>query len=115
MKKPKTKEPSLRDKLSQLFDEALLANFAAKGASVIEQMCKDDPTRYAELVGKRIMAADPKPDGFESCDSVEELGRKLLKSVGLDNEEAITPDMIQAAIAAQDEFVAQLARIAGGN
>jgi hypothetical protein len=62
-----------------------------------------------------IMAAEPKPDGFEQAQSMEELGRKLLREVGLENEEAMTQDMVQRAIDAQDDFVAKLSEIAAGH
>jgi len=45
---------------------------------------------------------------------MEEVGRKLLQSVGVD-EFAITDGMIEAAIALQDRFTDELSRIARGN
>jgi hypothetical protein len=45
---------------------------------------------------------------------MEELGMRLLKSVGLP-EDAMTPDKIQAAVEAQDELVARLGQIAAGH
>jgi hypothetical protein len=45
-RKPKAGEPSLRDKLSQAFLEALEADFREYGKSVIETMRLKDPTRY---------------------------------------------------------------------
>jgi len=113
MKKPKTKEPSLRDRLSQIFDEALLADFAAN-PTVIEQMRTKDPTRYAELVCKRITTAEPRPDGFESCQTMDEIGIKLLEGVGCARD-IITPDMVMAAVQAHDALVERLGQIAQGN
>lgn len=52
------------------------------------------------------------PDGFEQCRSMEEIARKLLKSVGVEDPDAITPSMIEAAIKANDAFVDELGRIA---
>jgi hypothetical protein len=109
-RKPKTSEPSLRDKLSRNFLEALEADFRAYGVTVLERMRESSPERYCELAGKLIMSAEPQPDGFEQCNSMEEIGLKLLKSVGVD-EEAATDDMIEAAIVANDKFIARLEAI----
>lgn len=43
---------------------------------------------------------------------MEEIARKLLKSVGVEDPDAITPSMIEAAIKANDAFVDELGRIA---
>jgi hypothetical protein len=116
MRKPKTAEPSLRAKLSAAFLEALEADFREYGKQVIEKMRETHPERYAELAGKMIMATDqPDPNSWQECNSMQEIGLKLLKSVGLTDEDAATPDMIQAAIDANDEFVAKLSQIAQGN
>ena len=45
---------------------------------------------------------------------MEEIGRKLLLSVGA-NELALTDDMVERAIAVNDEFIARLGQIAAGN
>jgi hypothetical protein len=45
---------------------------------------------------------------------MEDIGRQLLLQVGVE-EIAITPSMIQAAIAANDALVARLEQIAQGN
>src|SRR5262249_4510746 len=111
-KKPKASEPSLRDKLSQAFLEALEADFREYGKSVIETMRQKDPTRYAELAGKLILTAEQPPAGidFKSARSMEEIGKKLMQSVGMD-ERIISPEMVQAAIEANNAFIAQLEAI----
>jgi hypothetical protein len=110
MKRKKTGEPSLREKLSQSFLEALTADFAINGPAVIEKMRATHPERYAELAAKMIMTAEPqqKADGFASDTSMEAVGRRLLNSVGM-----VEPDgaAIEAAIAANDVFVAALESI----
>jgi hypothetical protein len=45
---------------------------------------------------------------------MEDIGRQLLLQVGVE-EIAITPSMIQSAIAANDDLVARLEQIAQGN
>src|SRR5262249_27662863 len=108
-KKPQAGEPSLRNKLSQAFLEALEADFREYGNGVIETMRQKDPTRYAELAGKFILTAEQSPAGldFKSAKSMQDIGKKLMQSVGMD-ERTITAEMVQAAIDANNEFIAQL-------
>jgi hypothetical protein len=54
----------------------------------------------------------PSANDFSSCQSMEDIGRRLLKSVGRDEA---TDDMIKLAIQANDNFIAELERIAQGN
>jgi len=112
MKPRQAGEPSLRDKLSQAFLEALEADFRAYGKGVIETMRQKDPTRYAELAGKLILTAEQSPAGldFKSAKSMQDIGKKLMQSVGMD-ERTITAEMVQAAIDANNEFIAQLEAI----
>jgi hypothetical protein len=49
---------------------------------------------------------------FNSAQSMQDIGRKLLQSVGLEHA---TEDQIEAAILANDKFIAELERIAQGN
>jgi hypothetical protein len=109
-RKQKSGEPSLRERLSQSFLEALTADFAANGPAVIEKMRSTHPERYAELAAKLILSAEPpeKKEGFASDTSMEAVGRRLLKSVGL-----IEPDdaAIAAAIEANEAFIAKLESI----
>jgi hypothetical protein len=113
-RKPKTAEPSLRAKLSAAFLEAFEADFAAHGVNVIEKLRERSPEKYAELAGKLIMTTEPPQDGFESAQTIQELGLKLLKSVGCP-EGAATDDMIAQAIERHDQYVADLTQIAAGH
>jgi hypothetical protein len=111
---PKSKatlEPSPRAKLSQAFLEALQLDFAEYGKAVIEEMRQKDPTRYAELAGKLIMTFEQPAEGsWDDCKSMEDIGRKLLKSVGC-VEDVMTDGIVQAAIEANDIFIAKLEQI----
>jgi hypothetical protein len=109
-RKPKSGEPSLREKLSQKFLEALEADFQLHGLTVLEKMRESSPERYAELAAKMIMSAEPpeQKDGFASDNSMEAVGARLLQSVGLIEP---TNEQIEAAIAANDEFIAKLEQI----
>ena len=110
--KPKAQEPSLRDKLSANFLAAFEADFATNGAAVIEQLRQKSPEKYSEIAARLIATSEPKPDGFNTCRTMDELARKLLQSVGVDNTDAITPSMIEATTEAHDAFVARLGEIA---
>jgi len=110
-RKPKGAEPSLRAKLSAAFLEAFQSDFEAHGVEVIQKLRERSPEKYAELAGKLIMTTEPPGDGFNE---MEEIGRKLLQSVGA-NELALTDDMIEQAIAANDTFIARLGQIAAGH
>jgi hypothetical protein len=109
-RKAKTTEPSLRELLSQNVLETLVADARVHITSVIEKLRERAPEKYAELAVRAMAAAEPKPEGFESCQSMDEIGRKLLKTVGVD-EYAVTDDMIKAAIEANDVFIARLEAI----
>ena len=105
--------PSTRDKLSSAFVEALEKDWAEHGVDVIQQIRQDHPVKYSELVA-RLVPMDVNlvsADDFSKCQSMQELGRKLLKSIGCEDEDAITEDMIARAIQANDAFVARLEAI----
>jgi hypothetical protein len=109
-RKPKSGEPSLRERLLQKFLEALQEDFELYGKTVLEKMRESHPERYAELAAKMIMTAEPqqKADGFASDTSMEAVGRRLLQSVGM-----VEPDdaAIAAAIFANDRFLEALESI----
>src|SRR5262249_34347384 len=110
-RKPKNHEPSLRDKLSQNFLRAFESDFETHGVDVIEQLREKSPEKYAKIASKLIATTEPKADGFEQCKDMESIGRRLLRSVGLEDEGAATPAMVQAALDAQDRLISELAKI----
>jgi hypothetical protein len=84
VKANKSKEPSLRAKLSAAFLEAFEADFRVHGVEVIEKMRQTHPEKYAELAGKMISTIDqPDPNSWSSAQSMQDIGRKLLQSVGM--------------------------------
>jgi hypothetical protein len=116
MKARKTKagEPNLRDKLGDAFFKAFEADFEVHGVEVIQRLREKSPEKYAELGAKLIAAAEqPSASDFSRCDSVQDIGRVLLKQVGVD-EDAITDAMVEQAVEANDAFIEQLERIAQG-
>jgi hypothetical protein len=107
----KAQASSPRAKLTADLLAAVQADFAAHGRDVIEKMRQENPVKYAELASKLIAAeADPaNPNSLKDANSMRDIGERLLRSVGLsDPDEAA----IQAAIEANDTFVARLQAIA---
>jgi hypothetical protein len=114
MKKPKANEPNLRDKLSGDVLKAFADDFSANGVSVIEKLREKSPEKYVELAAKLIAAAEalPDPSDFASAKSIEDVGRKLLVAVGV-NEYDATDDMIEQALKAHKILIKRLEEIAG--
>ena len=112
-RKTKTAEPSLRDKLSETFLRAFQSDFEANGVDVIVRLREKYPERYAELGAKLIEATEPPAaqDVWSQCKSTEDIGRQLLLQVGAE-EFAITPEMIEQALEANERLVDTLAAIA---
>jgi hypothetical protein len=108
--------PSTRDKLSSAFVEALEKDWVEHGSEVIQQIRLDNPVKYGELIARLIPidANVVSTSDFNQAKSMHDIGRGLLKQVGL-HEDAITDQMIEQAIAANDELVARLEQIAQGN
>ena len=79
--------PSIRDKLSSAFVEALEKDWAEHGVEVIQQIRQDNPVKYGELIA-RLVPMDANlvsANDFSKCQSMEDIGRKLLQSVSLDH------------------------------
>jgi hypothetical protein len=115
------RSPSTRDKLSSAFVEALEKDWAEHGAAVIQQIRQDNPVKYGELIA-RLVPMDANlvsADDFSKCRTMQEIGRKLLKSIRTDEfaitDDMITDDMIARAVKANDRFVAELEQIVQGN
>ena len=109
-RKPKTSEPSLRDKLSAAYLEAFQKDFEANGTAVIEQLRNKSPEKYAEIASRLIAATEPQsqPDGFAGANSSEDIGRRLLQSIGVPEP---LDEQIEAAIEANNAFIAKLEAI----
>jgi hypothetical protein len=109
-RKPKTSEPSLRDKLSAAYLEAFQKDFEANGVAAIEALRRESPAKYSEIAARLIAATEPQqnPTGIGGAGSMQEIGRRLLQSIGM-----VEPDdaAIEAAIAANDRFVQALEQI----
>ena len=105
----------LRQKLTADFVAALQTDWDEHKKEIIEALRTRAPTKYAEIIS-RLAISDPLPaaDDFSQCKTMQDIGRGLLKQIGL-SEEAITDSMIEQAIAANDALIERLERIAEGS
>ena len=112
-RKAKASEPSLRDRLSANFLAAFQADFEANGAAVIEALRAESPAKYTEIAAKLIAAAEPPPDpnDFSKAKTIQDIGRGLLRQVGMADDD-ITDAMIDAAVEANNRLVDTLESIA---
>jgi hypothetical protein len=108
--KAKAIEPSLRAKLSAVFLEALEADFQENGVEVIKALREKHIDRYAELVARTIASTEPKESTWDECKTPADMARKLLKSVGCD-EDWMTDGVVELAVQANDEFITRLQEI----
>ena len=105
--------PSTRDRLSSAFVQALEKDWAEHGSEVIQQIRQDNPVKYGELIARLVpMDANPlSANDYSTCNSMEDIGRQLLRQIGM-SEDDITDDMIAAAIEANGRLVDTLEAIA---
>jgi len=106
----KANKPSLRDKLSANFLAAFESDFEKNGVAATEQLRLKSPEKYSEIAARLIAATEPKAESYADCKSMPDVTRKLLKSVGCD-EALVSDEMIEAALAANDAFIARLQAI----
>jgi hypothetical protein len=109
-RKPKTSEPSLRDKLSERFVFALESDFETHQSEVIKSLREKHIDRYADLIVRLIAAREPeqKPEGFAAANSLHDVGRRLLQQVGLPEP---LDEQIAQAIEENDKFISALEAI----
>jgi hypothetical protein len=107
------KQGTPRLRLSAAFLESLEKDFQEHRDEVIAALRKESPKAYAELLGRLVQTADPPTENsFAKCDSLREIGHRLLVSVGVSEP---TDEMIDLACAANDVFVASLEKIRDDN
>jgi hypothetical protein len=103
------KQGTPRLRLSAAFLESLARDFEAHRDEVIAALRTESPKAYAELVARLIQTTDaPAENSFAKCDSMHDIGLRLLRSIGLNEP---TDQQITLAIAANDVFVATLEKI----
>src|SRR5262245_66563379 len=111
--KKKKQEESLLEQLSGPLKDFVI-DFKTHGKTVLEQVRQHNPTQYLLMASKLaalVASLRPEePDGYSKANSMQDIGRKLLQSVGAD-ESMLTDDQIAQAIEANNAFVAQLEAI----
>jgi len=111
-KKTKAPEPTLLEQLGKPLRD-FVEDFKTHGAEVLQKVRQDNPEKYLELSTKLlplVAALNPGANDFSDCNSMQEIGIKLLKSIGcaeIDMDES----MIADAIAANDAFIEKLREI----
>jgi hypothetical protein len=106
-KKVKSTEPSLLDQLNGPLKD-IVADFKENGAAALEAVRQRNPEKYLELATKLlplIIQLNPAGSDFSGCRSMQDIGTKLLLSVGITDP---TDAQIADAIKANDEFIARL-------
>src|SRR5262245_17997299 len=105
-KPSKTSEPSLIDELSKPLRD-FVSDFKEHGADALKNVRETNPEKYLELSTKLlplVAALNPGTSDFSNCQSMEDIGMRLLKQVGVE-EDQMVPDMVKAAIEANDIFI----------
>jgi hypothetical protein len=109
-RKPKSYEPSLRDKLSGNVMRALEDDFARNGVAALEQMRQSSPERYCELAAKLIAQAEPPdPNDLSRARTSADVARIQLQGVGLQDP---SDAQIERAMALISQFMTRLEMIA---
>jgi hypothetical protein len=106
-KKAKPTEPSLLDQLSGPLKD-IVADFKENAAAALEAVRLRNPEKYLELSTKLlplIVQLNPAGSDFSGCRSMQDIGTKLLLSVGITNP---TDEQIADAIKANDDFIKRL-------
>jgi hypothetical protein len=103
-------EPNIRDALTTKFIEELARDFAEHGKEIVEQVRKDAPAKYAELV-LRLIPLEPRMVESENPQpkNSREIAEHLLRDVGIFEPSNADCD---AALVAYDTLIAALEDIA---
>ena len=111
-----TSEPSLRDKLTAKFVEALEADWQEHGTEIIQKLRERSPEKYADIVARLTVPAEPPPapGDYRECKSVFDVARKMLVNNGM-HPDAITDAMVEQAAEAADALKDRLDEISRGN
>jgi hypothetical protein len=106
-KKAKSTEPSLLDQLDGPMRD-IVKDFRENGAAALEAVRLRNPEKYLELSTKLlplIVSLNPAGSDFSGCRSMQDIGTKLLLSVGITDP---SDEQIASAIKANDDFIQRL-------
>jgi len=110
LKSKQKKQSSLLEELNAPLRD-FVADFKAHGADVLQKVREDNPEKYLELSTKLlplVATLNPGTNDFSDAKDMQSIGIKLLRSIGFNDPDE---DSIQAAITAQDDFIARLQQI----
>ncbi len=110
MKPPKPKA-AVPQKLTTGFVADLQAAWGEHGKEILDKLRTEAPTKFAEILGRLAVAERLSPEktiDFNEAKSMRDIGLKLLQSVGFRDPDE---DSIQAALQANDIFIAKLEAI----
>jgi len=105
-------EPSLLEELGKPLRD-FVQDFKTHGKSALETVRERNPEKYLELSTKLlplVAALNPSQDDYSDCQNMNQIGVKLLKSIGC-GEFEMTEAMIADALAANDAFIERLQQI----
>jgi hypothetical protein len=103
-------KPSLLEQLGKPLRD-FVDDFKTHSADTLKKVREENPEKYLELATKLaalVAALKPEPDGFHTAKSKEDIGAKLLQSIGFTEPDDVS---IQAAVQANNAFIAQLEAI----
>ena len=104
-------ELSARDKLSSSFIKALQKDWAEHGVAIIEQIRRESPVKYGELIAKLIpLQIDPPVSPYAEAQSTRDVARLALEQNGVP-EWLIDDAMIERALAAYQHLTSELSAI----
>ena len=104
----KAGQSNARIKLSADFINGLAEQYDLYGDEILDAVRKENPVKLAEIIARLIPQA-PVPTGlFDDANSHEEIARRMLRAIGLDDP---TDEQIAEAVAAHEKLVAQLEAI----
>jgi len=109
-KKLKGNEPTLLEELGKPLRD-FVQDFKEHGADVLQKVRQDNPEKYLELSTKLlplVAALNPGADDFSDCQNMNDIGVKLLKSVGFSDPDEHS---IEEALQANNDFIAKLQQI----
>jgi hypothetical protein len=110
--KAKPAEATLLDQVGVPLRD-FVADFKLHGKRALEQVRLESPSKYLELASKLaalVAPLKPAQSTFHDANSMQDIGRKLLQSVGADDA-TLTDDQIAQAVACNDAFIAKLEAI----
>jgi hypothetical protein len=115
-KKPKLDETDIRRDLTASFVTKLRDKWFQVGDQVLDELAAKQPEKFAlivsQVVPREMLLAGGRGD-FSECQSMSDIGRKLLLDVGVE-ELAITEAMITRAVELNNNFTDQLQAVAAG-